>query len=84
MACIAFSSSDSLGPGYLGAGLGRLDPWEGGLNFAGFSSTMTPGGASGLALLALGLDLFFEAWRTDVRTMVVAGVVNRVLHIAPR
>jgi hypothetical protein len=38
--CCAFTSaSERRGPGYRGGSLRSLEPWEGGLNFAGFSRT---------------------------------------------
>jgi hypothetical protein len=71
--CNDFSSAESSGPGYLGAVLGRLDPWEGGLNLVGFSRTM------GLESV-LG-EAFFEAWRMVWK--VVNGVGRRARHMIP-
>lgn len=76
-ACAAFSSADSCGPGYLGASLRSLAPWEGGLNFAGFSRT------SGLEGFD-GLELFFELF--DALRMNKEGLVGWetcVRHIVP-
>lgn len=40
--CWAFTSaSERRGPGYRGDSLRSFEPWEGGLNFAGFSRTGT-------------------------------------------
>lgn len=78
--CAAASSSDNFGPGYLGASLRKRAPWEGGLNFVGFSST------SGFEGLPEGLILFWgtfeEAWRM-VRE-VEDGAESRTRHIAER
>jgi len=74
VACLALSSSDKLGPGYLGASLGRRAPWDGGLNFEGFSRTSGLGAKAGFFGIA-----FLEAWRAD-RGLDRGG--KRVRHIA--
>lgn len=75
--CAAASSSDSFGPGYLGASFLNRAPWEGGLNFVGFSSTK---GLMGCFEAGLVLDAF-EAWR--MVSAVDEGLESRGRHIAP-
>jgi hypothetical protein len=59
----ACSSADSCGPGYRGASFRGREPWEGGLNLAGFSRTRGFG-ARGVDFFDNGLEAFFEACRT--------------------
>ena len=58
---------------YLGAALGNLAPWDGGLNFVGFSRT------SGLELF-LGV-VFLEVWRMVWE--VIDGAGRRARHMRP-
>ena len=75
--CLACSSADNWGPGYLGGSFRIRDPWEGGLNLVGFSRT------NGLELLEPFFTLF-EAWRMIVPEVVGVGDRdNRVRHIVP-
>jgi hypothetical protein len=69
--CLAISSSDSCGPGYLGPSLRSRAGWDGGVNLEGFSRTR-------------GLDFESFFWFEALRIVrkVEEGIGRRVRHIA--
>ena len=68
--CLAISSADNWGPGYLGASLRSRAGWDGGLNFEGFSRTR-----------GLDFELFFLFEALRIVREVGVGIESRVRHI---
>jgi len=65
--CCAFTSaSERRGPGYRGGSLRSFEPWEGGLNFAGFSRM------GGLGCPKLGVKFGFRGALWEALRMVLA------------
>jgi hypothetical protein len=72
--CLATSSSDNWGPGYLGASLRSRAGWDGGVNLDGFSRTRG---------LDFELEVFFLFEALRIARDVDEGFGRRVRHIAP-
>jgi len=72
--CLAISSSDNWGPGYLGPSLRSRAGWDGGVNLEGFSRTRG---------LEFEVDVFFLFEALRIVRDVEEGVERRVRHIAP-
>jgi hypothetical protein len=71
--CLAISSSDNGGPGYLGPSLRSRAGWDGGTNLEGFSRT---GGFD--------VEFFFLLEALRIVREVEVGIERRVRHMAPR
>lgn len=71
--CVAISSSDNRGPGYLGASLRRRAGWDGGTNLEGFSRTR-----------GFDVECFFLLETLRMEREVEVGTERRVRHIALR
>jgi hypothetical protein len=72
--CLACSSADNWGPGYLGVSFGSLAPWDGGLNLFGFSRTK--------GFEDILVEVFLDAWR--MLRDEADGMERRAVHIQPR
>jgi hypothetical protein len=71
--CLAISSSDNWGPGYLGASFRSRAGWDGGTNLDGFSRTR-----------GFDVEFFFLLETLRIVREVEVGTGRRVRHIAPR
>jgi hypothetical protein len=71
--CLAISSSDNGGPGYLGPSLRSRAGWDGGTNLEGFSRTR-----------GFDVEFFFLLEALRIVREVEVGIERRVRHMAPR
>jgi hypothetical protein len=71
--CLAISSSDNWGPGYLGASFLSRAGWDGGTNLDGFSRTR-----------GFDVEFFFLLEALRIVREIEVGTERRVHHMAPR